>query len=146
MRLVVSFRTGDPDKTYRLQPPALWSAAELASAILCGCMPATAALFNHLAPKWSAYLYLRRPSGANNQIDQQQGGGGGGGVGVGGEGEKKKKRSSWKAPRAWNESSLLRSEEGEGGEEGMKQQVSHCSDEEARERVEEHLQWSGWRR
>lgn len=142
MRLVVSFRTGDPDKTYRLQPPALWSAAELASAILCGCMPATAALFNHLAPKWSAYLYLRRPSGANNQkIDQQ----GGAGVG-GGEGEKKKKRSSWKAPRAWNESSLLRSEEGEGGEEGMKQQVSHSSDEEARERVEEHLQWSGWRR
>lgn len=37
---------------------------------------------------------------------------------------------------------------GEGDAEGgmMKQQVSHSSDEDAREKVEEHLVWSGWRR
>lgn len=28
----------------------------------------------------------------------------------------------------------------------IRQEVSHCSDEGAREKVEEHLQWSGWRR
>ncbi len=59
-------------------------------------------------------------------------------------------RSSWRAPRAWNESYLLGSggSGGGGGEEegGIRQQVSHCSDEVAREKVEEHLVWSGWRR
>ena len=29
---------------------------------------------------------------------------------------------------------------------GIRQEVSHDSDEAAREKVEEHLQWSGWRR
>ena len=45
----------------------------------------------------------------------------------------------------WDDSYLLRSGDSEG--EGIiRQQVSHSSDEEAREKVEEHLQWSGWRR
>ena len=38
----------------------------------------------------------------------------------------------------------VREVDAEGGM--MKQQVSHSSDEEAREKVEEHLVWSGWRR
>ena len=72
--------------------------------------------------------------------------------------------------RHWNECYLLRSGWSEAGDAGhvgvgmdagdarvdgdagdaeggmMKQQVSHSSDEEAREKVEEHLVWSGWRR
>ena len=60
-------------------------------------------------------------------------------------------RSSWRAPRAWNESELLRSgshvgsemADGEGVGMGIRHEVSHSSDEEAREKVEEHLQWSG---
>lgn len=55
-------------------------------------------------------------------------------------------RSSWRAPRVWDESYLLRSGGSEGEEGVMRPQVSHSSDEEAREMVEEHLQWSGWRR
>lgn len=60
-------------------------------------------------------------------------------------------RSSWRAPRAWNESELLRSEshvgsELEDGGVPIRQVVSHCSDEVAREKVEEQLLWSGWRR
>ena len=60
-------------------------------------------------------------------------------------------KGGWmKVPRMWRESELLRSrsdvgsemEEGVGVE--MRRQVSHCSDEVAREKVEEHLQWSGW--
>ena len=137
MRLVVSFNTGNPDHTYYLQPPALWSAGEIASAILCGCMPATAAFFNHVCPKlirkWGSYL---RPSNTPSKI--------GHGNGVLPPPPPVPPRSSWRAPRAWNESYLLRSEGSEG--EGMQQQVSQCSDEEAREKVEEHLQWSGWRR
>lgn len=139
MRLVVSFNTGNPDKTFYLQPPALWSCGELASAILCGCMPATAAFFNHVSPKlakkWNLYV---RPSNTPSKIEQ-------GGVAP------PLPRSSWRAPRAWNESYLLRSgshagSELEDGEVGIKQEVSHCSDEGARQMVEEHLQWSGWRR
>ncbi|CAD6594032.1 MAG: hypothetical protein ASARMPREDX12_007986 [Alectoria sarmentosa] len=139
MRLVVSFHTGSPDKTFYLQPPALWSTGELASAILCGCMPATAAFFNHLSPmlakKWSLYL---RPSNSPSKIEK-------GGTAP------PLPRSSWKAPRAWNESELLRSESHVGSdlEDGavpIRQVVSHCSDEVAREKVEEHLLWSGWRR
>ena len=53
-------------------------------------------------------------------------------------------RSGWRPPRAWDDSYLLRTGATEG--EGIIQpQVSHSSDEEeAREKVEEHLQWSGW--
>lgn len=56
-------------------------------------------------------------------------------------------RSSWRAPRAWNESELLRSgSESEDGGAAIRQVVSHCSDEVAREKVEKQLLWSGWRR
>ena len=164
MRFVVSFHTGSPDKTYNLQPPALWSAGELAAAILAGCMPATAAFCNHLSPKMSLYL---RPGNSppslnpNNPSPNQK------------NNNKKNKfrihnpnnnntlepplpaaqRSSWRAPRTWNESYLLRSgshvgselERGESGE-GIRKQMSHSSDEGAREMVEEHLEWSVWRR
>ena len=34
----------------------------------------------------------------------------------------------------------------EDGGRGIRQQVTGCSDEEAKEKVEEHLKWSGWRR
>ena len=135
MRFVVSFHTGSPDKTFYLQPPALWSAGELASAILCGCMPATAAFFNHLSPmlarKWNLYLKpLNSPSKMEN-----------------GGGAPPMPRSSWRAPRAWNESELLRSgSESEDGGAAIRQVVSHCSDEVAREKVEKQLLWSGWRR
>lgn len=59
-------------------------------------------------------------------------------------------RSSWRAPRAWNDSELLRSgshvgSELEDGGVEMRQE-SHGSDEVVREKVEQHLQWSGWRR
>ena len=104
-------------------------------------MPATAAFFNHVSPKlirkWSLYL---RPSGTPS-IAGDAGG------------PPPLPRSSWRAPRAWNESELLRSGSHVGSEledggvgMGIRQEVSHDSDEAAREKVEEHLQWSGWRR
>ncbi|KAF6217693.1 hypothetical protein HO133_006520 [Letharia lupina] len=113
MRFVVSFHTGNPDKTYYLQPPALWSAGELASAILCGCMPATAAFVNHVSPKlartWSLYL---RPSPDGTPR-------------AGGAPRAPLPRSSWRAPRAWNESYLLRSGSDGEGEVGMRQLLLH---------------------
>ena len=60
-------------------------------------------------------------------------------------------KAGWmRVPKMWRESELLRSrsdvgseiEDGVGME--LRQQVSHCSDDVAREKVDEHLQWSGW--
>lgn len=141
MRLVVSFHTGSPDKTFNLQPPALWSAGELASAILAGCMPATAAFFNHVSPKlvrkWSFYL---GPSSRHSPPSSKGERGGVVGAAL--------QRGARRVPGRWNESELLRSggSEVEVGGEGIRLEVSHSSEEEAREKVEEHLQWSGWRR
>ena len=133
MRLVVSFNTGKQDKTYYLQPPALWSAAELASAILAGCMPATAAFFNHVYPKL-VRKFINGPSNTPFEIVQQQQ------CGV------VPAKSDWRPPRVWDESYLLRSG-GSGGEGNVTEKGSGCSDEEdAREKVEAHLRWSGWRR
>ena len=100
-------------------------------------MPATAAFFNTLAPKWSQCL--RPGNGSPSNIEK--------GTGP----PRPLQRSGWRAPRAWNDSSLLRSgshvgSEVEDGGVGMVEQVHHCSVEGARETVEEHLQWSGWRR
>ena len=104
----------------------------------------------------------------NNKDDVEKDGMGVGvGVGVGANGGAGAGRCTPQAQaRHWDESYLLRSGWSEAGDAGharvagdmghvregdaegamMKQQVSHSSDEEAREKVEEHLVWSGWRR
>ena len=97
----------------------------------------------------------------NNKGDVEKDGMGVG-VGVGANGGAGAGRCTPQAQaRHWDESYLLRSGWSEAGDAGharvagdagdaeggmMKQQVSHSSDEEAREKVEEHLVWSGWRR
>lgn len=62
-------------------------------------------------------------------------------------GPKQPTQKGGKVPRMWRESELLRSRSDVGSEMEvgvgveMRQQVS---DDVAREKVEEHLQWSGW--
>ena len=87
-----------------------------------------------------------RPSNNNNNNNNSPSKTGNGALG----GAPRLMRSSWIAPRAWNDSELLRSGSHVGSdlEDGgvEMRQESQGSDEVVREKVEQHLQWSGWRR
>ncbi|CAD6591223.1 MAG: hypothetical protein ASARMPREDX12_005038 [Alectoria sarmentosa] len=63
MHLVTSVASArSPDKTYYLFPVALWTIAEIASGIVCGCLITMPHFFRHFAPKIVSKLSLSRPS------------------------------------------------------------------------------------
>ncbi|CAD6582658.1 MAG: hypothetical protein ASARMPREDX12_000997 [Alectoria sarmentosa] len=57
MRLFYSIRgLHSQDPNYDLVPVALWTSAEIASGILCGCLPVLPQFFHHLVPKMVAKI------------------------------------------------------------------------------------------
>lgn len=57
LRTEASFRiVGKHDQTYELIPLAFWSDAEMASGIICGCMPVVPQFFRHLMPKIKSHF------------------------------------------------------------------------------------------
>lgn len=63
MHLVTSVASArSSDKTYYLFPVALWTIAEIASGIVCGCLITMPHFFRHFAPKIASKLSLSRHS------------------------------------------------------------------------------------
>ncbi|MCJ1424105.1 hypothetical protein MMC29_001992 [Sticta canariensis] len=57
LRTEASFRiVGKHDQTYELIPLAFWSDAEMASGIICGCMPVMPQFFRHFVPKIKSHF------------------------------------------------------------------------------------------
>ncbi|CAF9914643.1 hypothetical protein IMSHALPRED_001968 [Imshaugia aleurites] len=65
MHLVTSVASArSDDKTYYLFPVALWTIAEIASGIVCGCLITMPHFFRHFAPKIASKLSLSRSRGS----------------------------------------------------------------------------------
>ena len=100
-------------------------------------MPATAAFFNHFAPK-IVHSFGVAPTRPHEQGSPQ----------VRPDGTPQLARSSWRAPAAWNDSELLRSDAQDeekaaesGGEEIVTRENSQSTNGEVKQEVEDGLDW-----
>ncbi|MCJ1458495.1 hypothetical protein MMC28_008868, partial [Mycoblastus sanguinarius] len=74
MRLVYSIQTlHSRDPNYDLVPVALWTIAEIASGILCGCLPVLPQFFRHFLPKIASKISTFRQTKSPSHISKKYG-------------------------------------------------------------------------